>query len=111
MRIVRGEIASLTERNAERRKVIAVDGIGIMTVLRLTWRRHIALRCDRSLTVVAAQRNVGNRAGGGDSGLLPDRFQQAIDDADAVWNRFPRDGALAGEGMLGVKAGRHGDHC
>ena len=85
MRIFRGEIASFAERNAEDREVIAVDAIGIMTVLRLTRRRHIALRRDRGFTAVAAQRNVRDRAGGDDAGLLPDGFQQAIDDADAVF--------------------------
>src|SRR5258707_15842956 len=100
MRIFRAEIASFTERNAESREVIAVDGIDIMTVLRLPRRGHIALRCDRGFAVVAAQRNVGDRTGGGDSGVLPDGFQQAIDDRNAVWNGFPRDRALAGEGML-----------
>ena len=82
VRIRRGQEPPFAQRNAERREVIAVDAVGIMTVHGLTRRRHIALRCDRGFAVIPAQRNVRDRSGGGDSRLLPDGFQQAIDNTD-----------------------------
>ena len=89
MRICRGEEASFAQRNAEGREVIAVNGIGIMAVDRLTRRWHIALRCDCGFAAVAAQRNVRDRSGGDDSRLLADGFEQAIDDADSLRLQIP----------------------
>ena len=110
VRICRGEEPPFAQRNAERREVIAVNAIGIMAVQRLTRRRHIAFRCDRGFAAISAQRDVRDRSGGGDSRLLPDGFQQAIDNTDAVLRKLPRDGALAGENMIGAKAGRDRHH-
>ncbi len=45
---------------------------------------HISPGRDRGLAVVAAQRHVGDRSGRGDSRLLPDGFEQAIEDRDAL---------------------------
>ena len=73
-------------------------------------RRHIAFRGDRGFAVISTERDVRNRSGGGDSRLLPDGFQQAIDDADSIPSKVPREGAFAGENMIGAKAGRDRHH-
>ena len=84
VRIRRGQEPTFAQRNAERGEVIARDAIGIMTVQRFARLRHIVLRCDRAFAVVSAQRHVRDRSGGGDSRLLTDCFQQAIEDGDAL---------------------------
>ena len=84
VRIRRRQEPSFAQRNAESREIIAGDAIGIMTVQRFARRRHISFGRDRGFAVISAQRNVRDRSGGGDSRLLPDGFQQAIDDSDAL---------------------------
>ncbi len=76
----------------------------------LAGRRHIAFRCDRGFAAIPAQRDVRDRSGSGDSRLLPDGFQQAIDNPDWVLPQLPREGALTSENMIGAKAGRHRHH-
>ena len=76
--------------------------------------RHISRGRDRGLAVVAAQRYVRDRSGCGNSRLLPDGFEQAIEDSDALGRsgrkRRIREHELTGDDVIGAKAGRHGHH-
>src|SRR4030095_15633865 len=81
-----------------------------MTVHGVARLLHIALRWDRGFAAIPAQRDVRDRSGSGDSRLLPDGFQQAIDNADWVLRQLPRERALTGENMIGAKAGRDCHH-
>src|SRR4030095_2801264 len=67
-----------------------------------------ALRCKCGFAAISAQRDARNRSGGSDSRLLPDGFEQAIHNSDAVLPKWPRDSALARENMIGAKTGRNG---
>ena len=78
-----------------------------MTVQGLTRRWHVALRGHGCFAVIAAQGNIRAGAGGRDSRLLPDGFQQALDDADLILLQFPGDGALASENVIWAKARSH----
>jgi hypothetical protein len=82
-----------------------------MTAQGLAGRRHIALRGKRRFALISAQGKVRDRSDGSDSRLRPDGSQQAIDDADRILIKLlPREGAFAGENVVGAKAGRHGHY-
>src|SRR6185436_7879398 len=88
------------------------DAIEIVTLQRFAPLRYKSLGRDGGLVVVAAQRDVRDRSGRGNPRLLPDCFQQAIEDRNALVARKTtvREGELSDEHVIGAKAGRNGHH-